>query len=149
MKKKITGIIFFTVMMLVGCASPSVTELKAPDGTSLKNVKCHSDTQKCFVLATESCKESNGSYRVVASHSNAGGAMADLIPGPFTWYNLTFACGASDGRMPNFAFRGERYTPPATVVVPSAPVMNQQQILPRTTTTNCTNYGTGVRCTTN
>ena len=97
-------------LLLSGCASPVVTELKAPDGTSLRNVKCNIDSQKCFVLASESCKQTNGTYKVVASHSNAGGTLLDAMPGPITWYNMTFVCGPSDGKMPNFPFRGERFS---------------------------------------
>jgi len=97
-------------LLLSGCASPVVTELKAPDGTSLRNVKCNIDSQKCFVLASESCKQTNGTYKVVASHSNAGGTLLDAMPGPITWYNMTFVCGPSDGKMPNFPFRGDRFS---------------------------------------
>jgi hypothetical protein len=102
--------LFVFTLLLSGCASPVVTELKAPDGTSLRNVKCNIDSQKCFVLASESCKHTNGVYKVVASHSNAGGTIADAMPGPVTWYNMTYACGPTDGKMPDFPFRGERFS---------------------------------------
>ena len=104
--------ILYAILLLSGCASPVVTELKAPDGTILKNVKCNIDAQKCFVLATESCKQNNGTYRVVARHSNAGGTLADVMPGPVTWYNMTYTCGQADEKMPNFPFKGERFTNP-------------------------------------
>ena len=104
-------------LLLSGCASPVISEIKAPDGTSLKNVKCNIDTQKCFVLATESCKETKGVYKVIASHSNAGGTIADVMPGPVTWYNLTYVCGPSDGKMPNFPFRGERFSNSPTLEI--------------------------------
>jgi hypothetical protein len=107
-KSKLASLVF--TLLLSGCASPVATELKAPDGTSLRNVKCNIDSQKCFVLASESCKQTNGTYKVIASHSNAGGTLVDAIPGPITWYNMTFVCGPSDGKMPNFPFRGERFS---------------------------------------
>jgi hypothetical protein len=28
------------------------------------------------------------------------------MPGPVTWYSMTYQCGPSDGKMPAFAFRG-------------------------------------------
>lgn len=102
--------LFVLTLLLSGCATPVVTELKTPDGTNLRNVKCNIDSQKCFVLASESCKQTNGTYKVVASHSNAGGTLVDAMPGPITWYNMTFICGQSDGKMPNFPFRGERFS---------------------------------------
>ena len=127
------------VLLLISCASPSVNSLTAPDGTTLKNVKCNIDPQKCFAVATESCKESGGTYRVISSHSNAGGTLADIIPGPVTWYNMTYACGPSDGRMPDFAFKGQTYSP--------APTIEVNQNRPRATTTNCTTIGNSVSCT--
>jgi hypothetical protein len=126
--------------ILAGCASPTVTEIRAPDGTSLKNVKCNIDSQKCFLLASSSCRETNGSYQVVASHSNAGGSLADAMPGPFTWYHMTFSCGPSDGKIPSFPFKGQQYTPPTTII--NNPVHPAQ----RSTTTNCTRIGDTVNC---
>ena len=126
-----------STLILVGCASPTVSDMKSPDGRSLKNVKCNIDPQKCYVLATESCKETNGSYSVLSSHSNAGGTVADIFPGPVTWYNMTIACGPSDGQMPKFEFRGQSYVQPA--------IVNQPR---RSTTTNCTTFGGNVSCTT-
>lgn len=126
-------------LMLVSCASPSVNELTAPDGTSLKNVKCNIDPQKCFAVATKSCKESGGTYQVISSHSNSGGTLADIIPGPVTWYNMTYACGPSDGKMPDFSFKGQAYNPASTTVI------NRSR--PRSTTTNCTAIGNSMNCT--
>ena len=99
------------VVVIAGCASPTVSDVRAPDGRALKNVKCNADAQKCLSLATEVCKEAGGTYQVVRSHSNAGGTAADILPGPVTWYNMTFACGPSDGQLPAFEFQGPRYTP--------------------------------------
>ncbi len=136
------GILITALTSLAGCAGTTVNELRSPDGSSMKNVKCNMDSQKCFVSASESCKEAGGSYQVVSSHSNAGGTLADILPGPVTWYNMTYMCGPSDGRMPEFAFRGQGYVPPPVIV-------NQpQQQRPRPTTTNCTRSGSSVNCTT-
>jgi hypothetical protein len=138
MKSFKTLICIFFTLICVGCASPSASDLRAPDGTSLKNIKCNIDPQKCFLIATDSCKDTNGSYRVVSSHSNAGGTLADIIPGPVTWFNMTIACGPSDGKMPEFLFKGQQY-------IPQPMTMPQQR---RSTTTNCTTYGSNVNCTT-
>lgn len=83
---------------------------------------------------------------MVSSHSNAGGTLADIIPGPVTWYNMTYTCGPSDGQMPEFAFKGARYTP-APVIMP-APQQPQQIQRPRSTTTTCNRNGDNVNCTT-
>ena len=120
---------------LSGCATTSVSEFRAPDGTGIKTVKCTSDPTKCFALASQSCP-ADGRYRVVSSKSNAGGLAADIIPGPVTWYYMTFACGASDGVMPDFKFVGQQYTPPQN------PIVIKQQ----PSTTNCTQIGNTVNC---
>ncbi|MDZ4127608.1 MAG: hypothetical protein U1E02_26095, partial [Hydrogenophaga sp.] len=104
--------------LLTACASTSVDEIRGPSGVAVKSVKCVSDSGKCMAAASESC--GGGSYQVIDSSSNAGGAIADVMPGPFTWYRMQFACGPSDGRMPSFAFRGSSYTPPPVVVAPAA-----------------------------
>ena len=127
------------LIVLVGCASPAVNELRAPDGTSMKNVKCNVDAQKCFVSASESCKAIGGTYRVVASRSNAGGMLADVLPGPVTWYNMTYVCGPSDGKMPDFPFSGQQYVAPAAIV-------NQPQRRSPPTMTNCVRTGDYVNC---
>ena len=136
-------ILAIALVSLAGCAGTTVNEMRAPDGTSMKNVKCNMDSQKCFAQASESCKDNGGTYRVVSSHSNAGGTLADIIPGPVTWYNMTYVCGPSDGKMPEFPFKGQQYAPPPVIV--NQP---QQQIRSRPSTTNCTRIGDSVNCTT-
>lgn len=127
--------------LLAACASTNVSEVKGPGGVAVKSVKCVSDSGKCMAAANESC--GGGSYQVLDSSSNAGGAIADVMPGPFTWYRMQFACGPSDGKMPAFAFRGSNYSPPPVVVAPAAPAAR-----PRSTTTNCSRIGDQVNCTT-
>lgn len=137
--------IVLAALLLSACASPTVSELRAPDGTAMKNVKCPADPQRCFEVASESCRSTGGTYQVVRSHSNAGGTMADIMPGPVTWYNMTYVCGPSDGRLPDFAFRGQQYAPPPVV----APTIVQQPVQrSRSTMTNCTRIGDNVTCTT-
>lgn len=122
--------------LLSACATPTVTEMRGPDGRAMKNVKCNMDAQKCLTLASESCKPEGGTYQVVRSHSNAGGTAADIIPGPVTWYNMTYICGQSDGRMPDFAFQGATYNPgPDVVYQPSRPLR-----------TTCSTYGGVTNC---
>lgn len=136
-----TLIAVLTALLISGCASTSVSEFKSPDGVVVKKVKCTSDPTKCFALASESCPKP-GTYQVVSSQSNSGGLVADLIPGPITWYAMTFACGASDGKMPDFQFVGQRYTAPPPSAQPL--VIKNQPI-----NTSCTKYGNTVNCTSN
>lgn len=131
--------ILFHLVLLSGCAT-SVSEFRAPDGSVVKTVKCSSDSTKCFSLAAQSCP-SPGTYRVVSSESHAGGVLADIMPGPVTWYGMTYTCGPSDGRMPEFSFVGQQYTPQPP---PPKPIVVRQQ----PTTTNCTKAGNSVNCTT-
>ena len=125
-------------MILAGCQTTSAKQFQAPDGTLVKSVKCTSDSTKCFSAATQSCTGS-GTYRVLSSESHAGGLAADLIPGPVTWYAMSYVCGPSDGKMPIFSWVGPTYTPPRP-----PPVVIQ----PGSTTTNCTRVGNSVNCNT-
>ena len=124
-------------LFISGCATTTVSEFKAPDGSSVKSVKCTSDPAKCFLIAAESCKEEK-TYKVLSSESHAGGILADILPGPVTWYAMNYSCGPSDGRMPDFKFTGQQYTPP--------PVSNQIIMKPRPSTTNCTRVGNNLNC---
>jgi hypothetical protein len=89
--------------------------LRDPSGKPFSRVKCSQSADDCFRQATKACGGS--SYQVLDSESHAGGLVADALPGPVTWYGMTFRCGPSDGRMPSFPFRGQRYTSPPRPVV--------------------------------
>ena len=130
-------------LLLAACATDSVKEFRAPDGSSIKTVKCSSDPAKCFATAAQSCP-GQSTYRVMSSESHAGGLLADVLPGPVTWYSMTYACGPSDGKMPEFKFAGQQYVPPPPAPVPAAPVVIRQ----RPSTTNCTTIGNTVTCNT-
>lgn len=123
--------------LIAGCATTTVSEFRAPDGSRVNSVKCTSDPAKCFAMAAKSCP-GEGTYRVLSSESHAGGLAADIIPGPVTWYAMTYSCGPSDGKMPDFKFAGQQYTPPAS---PSPVIIKQQP-----TTSNCTKIGDSVTC---
>lgn len=125
------------LVVLSGCATTSVSRFQAPDGTTVQTVKCNSNPSKCFALASQSCA-SGGTYRVISSQSHAGGLLADVLPGPVTWYSMTFVCGASDGKMPEFKFAGQQYIPP--------PQPTQVIVKQRPVTTNCSQIGGSVSC---
>lgn len=130
MKRYLTII---SLASLAGCMTPTINEFQSPDGSKIKTVKCTSDPKKCFSSASQSCPGA-GTYRVVSSESHAGGIFADWLPGPITWYGMTYACGPSDGKLPEFRLQGQQYTPPA-----AAPAR-------RATTTTCTPMGSGMTC---
>lgn len=117
--------------VLSGCVS-SGENVPGPSGKAVSQTKCNGSPNACLKAANKECK---GPYQVIDSSSNAGGMVADIIPGPFTWYRMSYQCGPSDGKMPAFAFRGQSYTPPPVV-------LNQ----PRAMTTNCNRYGNNVTC---
>jgi hypothetical protein len=127
-------IVFLLVASLTGCASGSTKEFQAPDGSIIKTAKCSSDPLKCFALASESCPN-GGLY----SESHAGGLLADVLSGPVTWYGMTYACGPSDGKMPDFKLAGQQYSPPQL-----APAPTKQ----KPTTTTCTPIGNSMTCNT-
>lgn len=134
---KVAASSLFLCLLVAGCATTSVTQFQGPDGTSVKTAKCSSDPSKCFAAATQSCPGA-GTYQVISSASRAGGLGADLIPGPVTWYYMSYVCGPSDGKMPSFAFTGQQYVPPpAPITVKTAP-----------STTTCSTYGNTTSCNT-
>jgi hypothetical protein len=93
-------------------ASPQAETVIAPNGKRLHMAKCQSSPSSCYAQATETCR---GPYQVLDSESHAGGLLADILPGPVTWYSFLYQCGRSDGRTPGFEFRGPQWRPPAYV----------------------------------
>lgn len=128
--------LLLTSAALSGCVS-SQEPIQGPSGQTIQETKCNGSPNACLKAAAKECK---GPYQVIDSSSNAGGLVADIFPGPVTWYRMTYQCGKSDGRMPTFQFRGQSYTPP--------PVVVNNNPTPRMTTTNCNRFGNNVTCTT-
>jgi hypothetical protein len=123
-----------TAICLSACSTAGVSEFKGPDGTSVKTAKCVSSAQQCYAMASQSCS-GGGTYRVISSESHAGGIIADVLPGPATWYSMTYTCGPSDGQLASFPFGGPQ---------PAMPNFTRSQPV----TTNCTSYGHSTNCTT-
>lgn len=105
----------FCIVSLTACATTSVKEHSSPSGMAIKTVKCNADSSKCLAAASKSC--SDGSYQVYSSESHAGGTVADIFPGPVTWYSMNYICGRSDGRIPEFKWTGPTYTQDAPTPV--------------------------------
>ncbi|MDC1134143.1 hypothetical protein OAT42_04375 [Alphaproteobacteria bacterium] len=101
--------LIFSILLAItlsGClAKTSTTSFSGPSGKSLFKTKCNVDTSKCFAEASSKC---GGSYNVINSESHAGGTLADILPGPVTWYGMTYESGPSNGQYPKFAFQGQR-----------------------------------------
>ena len=85
-------------------SSPIVDDQNMLSGFKFTEIDCRSDTAKCLNEAAEICDKSD--YKVVNSWSNAGGLLADLIPGPYTWYHMEIVCGLPNDKQPTFEFRG-------------------------------------------
>jgi len=86
---------------LSGCAAN--TSFVGPSGSQVQAAKCSVSQQGCYQEASKIC---HGSDQVLDSESHAGGLVADILPGPVTWYGMTYSCGPSDGRLPSFEFKG-------------------------------------------
>jgi hypothetical protein len=86
---------------------PSGTPLVGPSGLPLASApvaKCRVITA-CYEQATKDCR--GGSYQILDSDSHAGGLFGDAFgPGPVVWYEMSYVCGPSDGRLADFPFRG-------------------------------------------
>lgn len=78
-------------LLAVGCGAEGVTEAHSASGASSYTAKCKSSSADCVAMARERCPDG---YDLLQSESHAGGVLADAIPGPVTWYTMTFRCGA-------------------------------------------------------
>ena len=84
----------------------SAQTIVGPSGKPLHQAKCSQSPTGCYQQATRDC--GGGPYQILDSESHAGGLFADILPGPVTWYTMSYACGRSDGRLGNFPSRGPR-----------------------------------------
>lgn len=96
---------------LVAYGSGGVVQRPSASGVA-QTTKCPRSPNACIAEAMQIC---GGSYAVLDSESHAGGIVSDALPGPVTWYQMTYQCGPSNGMQPNFAFRG----PSPGIAVPS------------------------------
>lgn len=112
------------MLSLTGCTT-SQEAVTGPSGATIHQSKCSGSPNGCLNEAGKTC---HGPYQVVSSSSNAGGLVADILPGPITWYKMSYQCGASDGKMPDFNFRGPEFR------------------MPVSTTTTCNPIGTSMTC---
>ena len=71
--------------------------------------KCKGNSGACIQEAQRVC---GGEYHVLFSESHAGGLLGDSVPGPVTWYSMSYECPNSRGDKPDFPFRGNTYPPP-------------------------------------
>jgi hypothetical protein len=86
---------------------PSGTPLVGPSGKPLASApvaKCRVPAG-CYEQATKDCR--GGPYQILDSDSHAGGLFGDFFgPGPIVWYEMSYVCGPSDGRLADFPYRG-------------------------------------------
>ena len=96
-----TSILFFAVGACSNTVQP--TSFTAPNGQQVLTSRCNQTPAQCYAQAAQAC--SGGPYQVVESYSNPGGLLADALPGPVTWFTMSFQCGPSDGQLPQFPLR--------------------------------------------
>jgi len=109
---KLSAIAFTALLALPAHAETEST--RGPDGRPIHETSCKFSSKDCYDEARATCR---GNYQVLDSHSNAGGLLADAMPGPIQWYYMTYACGGSDGRIARFPQQGGVYQPPRGVYV--------------------------------
>jgi hypothetical protein len=102
MAKLVVGIVCFVAAALFSecCSAQTIV---GPSGKPLQGAhraKCSQSPTGCYEQATRDCK--GGSYQIVEGESHAGGLFADILPGPVTWYTISYNCGPSDGRLAEF-----------------------------------------------
>lgn len=99
------------LLLLVGCGRAGVRQVQTAGGKPIYEAKCQSSSAECIADAHSTCRDG---YESLDSESHAGGVLADAMPGPVTWYVLTFRCGSSpSAARPDFPFRGHTYQAPA------------------------------------
>src|SRR5215831_6428470 len=97
MAKSAGMVCFVAAALFSGCCSAQTTV--GPSGKPLQPIhraKCSQSPAGCYEQATRDCR--GGSYQILDSESHPGGLLLDILPGPVTWYTMTYVCGAPDGK---------------------------------------------------
>src|SRR5262245_10702268 len=113
-----SALFLLAAICLSGCMETAGPSFNGPTGAALNTAKCSQSSAGCLQKASQVC---GGPYTVVDSESHSGGLVADVLPGPVTWYSITYQCGPPDGKMPTFVFRGQQWVDTPTVVVNNPP----------------------------
>jgi hypothetical protein len=88
---------------LSGCMATAGPSFNGPTGEAINTAKCSKSTVGCLQTASQVC---GGPYAIIGNESHPGGVLADVIPGPVTWYVMAYRCAPSNGKMPTIASRG-------------------------------------------
>lgn len=110
-----TAAAFISAAVLSGCSLSSNAAFIGPSGSAVQEAKCSRSPTACYHEVSKVCH--GGPYQILDSESHAGGWAADILPGPVTWYGMTYRCGPSDGKLADFQFRGQPYVSPAVDLV--------------------------------
>lgn len=124
------------LLLLSGCAGTK--EFRSPSGDVMHVTKCKFSEAQCFNDAFETCK---GPYEVLNGVRSTGGLLADALPGPVSWFKMTYKCGAGSNVIPEFRNDGRPVIMPQMVVPQFTP---PQQPAPANVT--CTKFGNSVNC---
>ena len=104
------GLIVASLLTLNQSHAKAETEsAQGPDGRPIHETTCQGSSSSCYQEARATCK---GNYQVLDSYSKAGNLFTDAIPGPFTWFHMSYSCGQSNGKIAKFNHEGGYYMPP-------------------------------------
>jgi hypothetical protein len=95
--------VYDACLLLKGYQEIWVADAKIPSGAKATTIDCKTNKKGCFEDASAFCDGSD--YKVFNSWSNSGGLLADLFPGPYTWYHMEIICGLPNNETPTFDFR--------------------------------------------
>src|SRR5262245_38190249 len=98
MAKSVGIVCFVAAVLFSGCGSAQT--IVGPSGKPLQPIhraKCSQSPAGCYEQASRDCR--GGSYQILHSESHPGGLLADILPGPVTWYTMSYVCSTSDGKI--------------------------------------------------
>jgi S1-C subfamily serine protease len=79
---------FRTILIIAAALAASHSSAHAQSG--LQRAKCSMSLNGCYQQAHDACNGRH--YQILQSESHPGGLLADVLPGPVTWYTITYSC---------------------------------------------------------
>ena len=129
--------VLFIFTALASCGMSKNKATVSSSGVTTHEVKCTGSNNDCMNTANANCPSG---FNAVYSDSHAGGILADILPGPITWYELHYICSSSPGTPPAFAWQGPQDMTPVFMEA----VGNSMQQLNNTSPSFCSNISSGV-----
>src|SRR5215831_11962336 len=112
MVKSVGMICFVAAALFSGCCSAQTIVLRAESPSSPLTAR-NAVVRPRAAMSRQPETAEGARIKFWIARAMLEDCLQNILPGPVTWYAMSYTCGPSDGRLADFPFRGSRYKPPS------------------------------------